>query len=37
MIERGIDPGERRVLVEAPVITREAYGATPLTISGRPA
>lgn len=37
MLQRGIDPSERRVIVEAPVITREAYGATPLTISGRPA
>lgn len=34
MLERGIDPSERRVIVEAPVITEASYGAAPLTISG---
>lgn len=33
MIERGIDPQTRRFVVEAPQITRELYGSTPLTIS----
>jgi hypothetical protein len=32
MIERGIDPATRRFIVQAPVITKELYGAVPLTI-----
>jgi len=35
MRERGIDPADRRIRVHAPEITREAYGAVPLTISAR--
>jgi 4-hydroxy-3-methylbut-2-enyl diphosphate reductase len=35
MRERGIDPADRRIRVHAPTITREAYGAVPLTISAR--
>lgn len=35
MIDRGIDPTTRRFHVEAPVITQDLYGATPLTISAR--
>ncbi len=37
MVERGIDPRDRRVMVEAPVISAELYGATDLTISARKA
>lgn len=33
MSERGIDPETRKVHVTSPTITREAYGAVPLTIS----
>lgn len=33
MRERGIDPSERRIRVVAPRITRETYGAVPLTVS----
>jgi 4-hydroxy-3-methylbut-2-en-1-yl diphosphate reductase len=32
MIERGIDPQSRRFIVEAPSISRELYGAVPLTV-----
>ena len=32
MIERGIDPATRRFIVQAPIITKELYGAVPLTI-----
>lgn len=35
MAERGLDPEARRIRVSAPVITREAYGAVPLTVGGR--
>ena len=35
MTERGIDPSERRVVVEAPVISAERYGAVDLTISAK--
>lgn len=30
---RGIDPETRRIRVSAPVVTREGYGAVPLTVS----
>ena len=33
MRERGIDPASRRIHVTTPVITRETYGAVPLTVS----
>jgi 4-hydroxy-3-methylbut-2-enyl diphosphate reductase len=33
MQERGIDPASRRIRVSTPVITREVYGAVPLTVS----
>ena len=33
MRERGIDPASRRIHVAAPVVTRETYGAVPLTVS----
>lgn len=36
MTARGIDPEQRRIRVSAPVITREAYGAVPLTIGNAP-
>jgi 4-hydroxy-3-methylbut-2-enyl diphosphate reductase len=36
MEERGIDPLTRTVRVTAPVITRERYGAVPLTVSAPP-
>lgn len=38
MEEHGIDPGDRKVKVEPPVITRAEYGATAvaLTVSARP-
>lgn len=36
MMERGIDPEKRRIRVHAPVVTREAYGAVPLTVGGVP-
>jgi len=32
MRERGIDPSERRIHIEPPTITAEAYGAVPMTI-----
>lgn len=37
MQERGIDPGDRKVKVEAPVVTAEAYGAAAvaLTVSAK--
>ncbi len=37
MLERGIDPGDRKVKVEAPVVTAEAYGAAAvaLTVSAK--
>ena len=35
MKAEGIDPGDRKISVEPPVITPEAYGAVPLTINGR--
>jgi 4-hydroxy-3-methylbut-2-enyl diphosphate reductase len=34
MRERGVDPESRRIRVQPPTITREAYGATPLTVRG---
>lgn len=34
MTSRGIDPEQRRIRVSAPVITREVYGAVPLTVGG---
>lgn len=37
MSERGIDPATRRLRIQTPVITREMYGAVPLTVGGRPA
>ncbi len=33
LLARGIDPETRRIHVHAPVITREAYGAVPVSIS----
>ncbi len=33
MRERGVDPESRRIRVSKPEVTREMYGATPLTIS----
>jgi 4-hydroxy-3-methylbut-2-enyl diphosphate reductase len=33
MAEKGVDPDSRRFRVQAPVVTRELYGAVPLTIS----
>lgn len=33
MKEKGVDPETKRVHVSAPVLTREAYGAVPLTLS----
>ena len=35
MKAEGIDPGDRKISVEPPVITPEVYGAVPLTINGR--
>lgn len=35
MRDRGLDPGARGIRIEKPVITREAYGAVPLTVSAR--
>jgi 4-hydroxy-3-methylbut-2-enyl diphosphate reductase len=35
MAEKGIDPASRRFRVEAPVITRELYGAVALTVSAK--
>ncbi len=35
MKSRGIDPESRRIRVSAPVITREAYGAVPVTVSAK--
>jgi 4-hydroxy-3-methylbut-2-enyl diphosphate reductase len=32
---RGLDPESRRIRISRPLITRELYGATPLTISAR--
>jgi len=37
MREKGIDPEGRSIRVAAPVITADLYGATPLTIDGKPA
>lgn len=37
MTQRGIDPEARRIRVQSPTITREGYGAVPLTVSARPA
>jgi len=37
MTQRGIDPEARRIRVQSPTITREEYGAVPLTVSARPA
>jgi len=34
MKAEGIDPGDRKISVEPPVITPEVYGAVPLTING---
>lgn len=34
MVEKGIDPSTRRFKIESPVITRELYGAVPLTVHG---
>jgi len=33
MKQRGIDPDERRIRVQAPVVTQDLYGAVPLTVS----
>ncbi|MCC6950921.1 MAG: 4-hydroxy-3-methylbut-2-enyl diphosphate reductase [Phycisphaerales bacterium] len=33
MTDRGIDPRSRRLRVSAPVVTADAYGAVPLTVS----
>lgn len=35
MTERGMDPEAERLRVTSPVISREMYGATPLTVSAR--
>ncbi|MEM0984097.1 MAG: 4-hydroxy-3-methylbut-2-enyl diphosphate reductase [Planctomycetota bacterium] len=35
MKAEGIDPGDRRIRVEPPVITAEGYGAVPLTVEGK--
>lgn len=35
MTERGVDPESKRLRVTSPVITKEMYGATPLTVSAR--
>lgn len=37
MRERGVDPESRRIRVQPPTITRDAYGAVPLTVGGKPA
>lgn len=36
MTERGIDPESRRIRVQAPVVTQDAYGAVPLTVERLP-
>jgi 4-hydroxy-3-methylbut-2-enyl diphosphate reductase len=35
MTERGMDPEAKRLRVTSPVISKEVYGATPLTVSAR--
>jgi 4-hydroxy-3-methylbut-2-en-1-yl diphosphate reductase len=36
MRERGIDPESRRIRVGKPTVTRDSYGAVPLTVRGAP-
>lgn len=35
MKDKGVDPETKRVRVSAPVLTRDAYGAVPVTVSAR--